>query len=170
VKPKPYRRDRARPIARAVLGIGVLILAAGCTAGGTPSVAGPASTVQQTVTSVTTVRTTSTVTATETVTPTPTETLVVATFKDPSTFECTDTTAESCWALDVTTGGPCPDGVYVAIDVHRRDETEILQVLETTSAPVTDELGGRIEVQLSQTGLAPGGEDLLAELKEARCA
>ena len=113
-----------------------------------------------------------TVTATVTETP-PTTTqptvLVAATFKDPTTFECSDGSADSCWALDVTTTGPCPNGVYVAINVYKKDATEVLQVLETTSAPVTEPLGGTVAVQLGQTGLAPEGETLEADLKEARC-
>lgn len=142
-----------------------------CTTSGTPSVAQPPVTVTATQSQTTTVRTTSTVAVTETVSsPAPPETLVVATFKDPATFECTDTTADSCWALTVTTSGPCPNGAYVAIGVHKPDQTETLQVLETTSAPITDALGGTVEVQLSQTGLVPAGEDLRANVQQSRCA
>ena len=157
------------------LGLGPVIFAlvAACSTGGTPSAAAPPETVTTTVSATTVVRTTSTVTATLTVTPATTadrRPLVVATFKDASTFECSDASADSCWALDATTSGPCPNGVYVAINVYKQGEDAVLQVLEATSAPVTDELGGTVTVQLSQTGLAPGGETLEARLKEARCA
>ncbi len=151
----------------------VLGLIAGCSTSGTPSVAAPPSTVTATVTSTTTARTTSTVTVTATPTPTPTptpSTRVTATFKDNTTFECNDASADSCWELDVTTTGPCPNGVYVAINVYKQGATDVLQVLNTTSQPVTEPQGGTVTVQLSQTGLAPGGETLEADLSEARCA
>lgn len=152
----------------------VLVVSA-CSTAGTPSVAQPPVTELVTVTTATTVPTTATVTATVTSTPPPPTTaaaavLVSPTFKDATTFECADAAADSCWALDVTTSGPCPNGVYVAINVYRQGENNVLQVLETTSAPVLDTLGGSVTVQLSQTGLAPGGETLEADLKEARCA
>jgi hypothetical protein len=167
----PNRRRR-RAVALAGL-LGVLgLTGTACSTSGTPSVAAPPSTV--TVTATTTARTTSTVTETATVTETPTSTqastLVAATFKDPSTFECTDASADSCWALDVTTTGPCPNGVYVAINVYKKDQNDVLKVLDTTTSPVTDALGTKIEVMLSQTGLSSEGETLEADLKEARCA
>lgn len=164
---KPSRRLAGLVLAAAVLG-----LVAACSTGGTPSVAAPPTTLTVTISQTTTVRTTPTVTATVTETP-PTTTqpsvLVAATFKDNTTFECSDGSADSCWALDVTTTGPCPNGVYVAINVYKKDATEVLQVLETTSSPVTEPLGGTVAVQLGQTGLAPEGETLEADLKEARC-
>jgi len=163
---KQFRRSAALVVA-------VIGLCSACTTGGTPSVAAPPVTVTATVSSSTVVRTTATVTATTTETPTttaPPSVLVSATFKDSSTFECTDPAADSCWALDVVTTGPCPNGVYVAINVYKKDTSDVLKVLETTSAPVTDTLGGSTTVQLSQTGLAPAGETLEADLKDARCA
>ncbi len=151
----------------------VLGLAAACSTSGTPSVAAPPATVTATATSTTTVRTTSTVTATVTATPTTTpqpSTLVAATFLDPSTYECTDATAEWCWALDLTTTGPCPNGAYVSINVFKNDGTDVVTTLETTSAPVTDQLGGKVTVQLSTSGLTAEGDTLKANVKEARCA
>lgn len=168
----PTRRSATRRAGFVVAGSAALVLSA-CSTGGTPSVGQPPVTVTSTVTQTTVVRTTATVTATETQTPTTTAapaTLVVATFKDPSTFECTDGSVESCWALNVVTSGPCPNGVYVAINVYKQGEDTVLKTLETTSAPVTDALGATIEVQLGQTGLRPNGETLEADLKEARCA
>lgn len=153
--------------------LAVLGLAAACSTGGTPSVAAPPVTVTATVSSSTVVHTTATVTATATQTPSttaPPSVLVSATFKDSTTFECSDATADSCWALDVTTTGPCPNGVYVAINVYLTDSTDVLKVLETTSEPIVDPLGGTITVQLSQTGLAPPDDVLEADLKDARCA
>lgn len=153
----------------------IVLVVSACSTAGTPSVAQPPVTELVTVTTATTVPTTATVTATVTSTPPPTTTaaaavLVSPTFKDASTFECADAAADSCWALDVTTSGPCPNGVYVAINVYRKGEDAVLQVLETTSTPVTDALGGTLTVQLSQTGLSPSGDPLEADLKEARCA
>lgn len=153
--------------------VAFVVLVAACSTGGTPSAAAPPVTTTSTAAVSTTVRTTATVTATVTVSPTTTadrRPLVVATFKDPSTFECSDTAVDSCWALDVVTSGPCPNGVYVSIDVHKQGEDAVLKTLETTSAPVVEELGSTIMVQLGQTGLAPGGETLEAKLNQARCA
>lgn len=144
-----------------------------CSTGGTPSAAALPVTATVTATVTTTVPTTTTGTVTVVITPSTTADrapLVAATFKDRDTFECTDTSADSCWALDATSSGPCPNGVYVAINVYRQGEDAVLQVLETTSAPLTDPAGGTVTVQLSQTGLSPGGEVLEADLKEARCA
>lgn len=156
-----------------ILGMAALGPIGACSAAGTPSVAAPVSTVVVTTSSTTTVRTTVTTTATVTQTPTTPpapSVLVVATFKDNTTFECSDASADSCWALDVTTTGPCPNGVYVAINVYKQGASDVIRVLETTSAPVSDPLGGAVMVQLSQTGLAPDGQALEADLKEARCA
>lgn len=144
-----------------------------CTAAGTPSVAAPPVTVTQTVSTTTTLRTTSTVTATVTETPVSTAapaTLVVATFQDPSAFECSDATAEWCWALDLTTTGPCPNGAYVAIDVRKNDDPAVVTTLNTTSAPITDALGSKVTVQLSASGLTVEGDTLRATVKESRCA
>ena len=143
-----------------------------CSTGGTPSVGQPPVTVTSTVERTTTVGTTATVTATDTVTvsPDPADTVVSATFKDPSTFECTDPTVDSCWALNVITGGPCPNGVYVSISVFEKGKTDVLKVLDAVSAPVTEPLGSSVEVQIGQTGLNPNGEELQARLAEARCA
>lgn len=171
------RRDRrATLISRAIAGLGV-VLALGattaCTAAGTPSVAAPPVTATQTVTTATTVRTTSTVTATVTRTPTSTAapvTLVVATFQDPANYECTDANAEWCWALDLTTTGPCPNGAYVSLEVHKNDDPAVVTTLETTSAPVTDPLGGKVSVQLSTSGFTGEGDTLRANVKESRCA
>lgn len=162
------RRAAAILSALAVLG-----LTAACATAGTPSVAAPPVTVTATVNTTTVVRTTATVTATSTVTPTstaPPSVLVSATFKDNTSFECSDATVDSCWALDVTTTGPCPNGVYVAINVYKQDSTDVLKVLETTSGPIVDALGGTTTVQLGQTALAGPDEVLEADLKDARCA
>lgn len=172
MKPRPLQAPTRRSGARrvgAVVGAAALVLSA-CSTGGTPSVGQPPVTVTSTVNQTTVLRTTSTVTATSTVTPEPADVLVVATFKDPSEFECTDASVESCWALNVVTAGPCPNGVYVSINVYKQGEETVLETLETTSAPVTEPLGSTIEVQLGQTGLRPNGETLEADLKEARCA
>ena len=159
----------------AVLALTVLAsaLTVACTAAGTPSVAAPPVTVTETVSTSTTVRTTSTVT--ETVTQTPSTTaapviLVVPAFQDPANYECTDTNAEWCWALDLTTTGPCPNGAYVSIDVTKNDDPAVVTTLETTSAPVTDPLGGKVSVQLSTSGLTVEGDTLKAKVKESRCA
>ncbi|HEY7812909.1 MAG TPA: hypothetical protein VIC62_06695, partial [Nakamurella sp.] len=119
------------------------------------------------------IRATSTVTQTVTQTPTTTAAaavLVAATFQDPANYQCTDATVDWCWALDVTTTGPCPNGAYVSLNVYRNDETAVLTVVEATSAPVTDPLGGKVTVQLTTTGLSAEGDTLKAALKEARCA
>ena len=153
--------------------LALVALTAACATAGTPSVAAPPVTVTSTVSSTTVVRTSTTVTATVTQTPTttaPPSVLVSATFKDNTTFECSDAAVDSCWALDVTTTGPCPNGVYVAINVYKKDATDVLKVLETTSGPIVDPLGGTTTVQLGQTGLAGPDEVLEADLKDARCA
>lgn len=67
---------------------------------------------------------------------------VTATFKDNSTFECDDTSVDSCWVLDVTTTEPCPNSVHVAINVYNQGGVDVLKVLETTSALMTDPAGG----------------------------
>jgi len=150
-----------------------MFLVAGCSAAGTPSVAAPPVTVTTTATATTTVRTTSTVTATVTQTPTSTAapaTLVVPTFQDPANYECTDTNAQWCWAMDLTTTGPCPNGAYVSLEVHKNDDPAVVTTLETTSAPITDPLGGKVSVQLSTSGLTAEGDTLKANVKESRCA
>jgi len=173
---KPSRQSRRNAglvLALGVLALGMLGLAAACSTGGTPSVAAPPSTVTATVTATTTIRSTSTVTATVTQTPTstsPAAVLVAATFEDPANYECTDATADWCWALDVTTTGPCPNGAYIALNVYKDDAQDVLKVLETTSAPITDPLGGKVTVQLGTSGLTAEGDTLKAALKEARCA
>jgi hypothetical protein len=158
----------------AVLAVAVALGgAAACTAAGTPSVAAPPVTVTETATTATTVRTTTTVTATVTQTPTstaPPATLVVATFQDPANYECADSSAEWCWALDLTTTGPCPNGAYVSLEVHKNDDPAVVTTLETTSAPITDPLGGKVSVQLSTSGLTAEGDTLKANVKESRCA
>lgn len=166
------RSFRSRALAAVAIALAVGGTAA-CTAAGTPSVAAPPVTVTQTVSTTTTVRTTSTVTATETVAPPTTAapaTLVVAAFQDPSTFECSDAAAEWCWALDLTTTGPCPNGAYVSIDVRKNDDPAVVTTLNTTSTPITDALGGKVTVQLSASGLTVEGDTLRATVKESRCA
>lgn len=151
----------------------VIALMTACTAAGTPSVAAPPVTVTETVTTSTTVRATSTVTATVTQTPTtttPPATLVVAAFQDPANYECTDAAADWCWALDLTTTGPCPNGAYVSLDVHKNDDPAVVTTLDTTSEPITDPLGGKVSVQLSVSGVTAEGDTLKAGVKEARCA
>lgn len=175
MRPCGQLRSSVRRAAALALAVGALGLAAACTASGTPSVAAPPSTVISTVTATTVVRSTSTVTATVTQTPTPTTTaapavLVAATFEDPSTFECNDATADWCWALDVTTTGPCPNGAYVSVNVYKNDGNDVVTVLEATSVPITDPLGGRETVQVSTSGVTVEGDTLRANLKEARCA
>lgn len=165
--PGPRKSVAVRGIA-VLMALLALVAAAGCQAGGTPSVAPPPVTVLQTETTVATVRTTST--STVTVTQSPPATLVVATFQDPATFECSDTTAEWCWAVDLTTTGPCPNGAYVSLDVFRNDETAALTVLEAKTEPVVDALGSKVTVQLSTSGLTAAGDTLRATVKEARCA
>lgn len=148
-------------------------MAAACSTAGTPSVAAPPVTATVTVSSTTVVPTTVTVTATSTLpstTAAPPTVLVAAAFKDNATFECTDATVDICWALDLTTGGPCPNGIYVAISVFKKDSPDVLTVLETTSGPITDPLGGTATVQLGETGLAGPDDVLQARLKESRCA
>jgi len=173
---KPSRQSRggtALMLAFFVLGAGVVGLITACSTGGTPSVAAPPSIVTTTVTAATTIPTTSTVTVTVTQTPTstsPAAVLVAATFEDPANYTCTDTTADWCWALDVTTTGPCPNGAYVALNVYKNDQQDVLTVLETTSAPITDPLGGKVTVQVGTHGLTGEGDTLKAALKEARCA
>lgn len=155
-----------------LVGGAVLVLSA-CSTGGTPSVGQPPATVTSTVSQTTVVRTTATVTATLTQTPTSTaapQTLVVATFQDSSTYECADQAAEWCWALDLTTTGPCPAGAFVAITVFKNDGTDPVTELTATSEPVTDPLGGKVSVQLSTSGLTAEGDTLRAKVKEARCA
>ena len=167
------RGRRIRSAAPALAVGGLIILIAGCSAAGTPSVAAPPVTVTATATTTTTVRTTSTVTATVTQTPTSTAapvTLVVPTFQDPSTYECSDANSEWCWALDLTTTGPCPNGVYVSLEVHKTDDPGVVTTLETTSDPITDPLGGKVSVQLSTSGLTAAGDTLKAKVKESRCA
>ena len=167
------RGRRIRSAAPALAVGGLIILIAGCSAAGTPSVAAPPVTVTATATTTTTVRTTSTVTATVTQTSTSTAapvTLVVPTFQDPSTYECSDANSEWCWALDLTTTGPCPNGVYVSLEVHKNDDPAVVTTLETTSAPITDPLGGKVSVQLSTSGLTAAGDTLKAKVKESRCA
>lgn len=152
---------------------GGLLLVAGCSAAGTPSVAAPPVTVTVTATATTTVRTSSTVTATVTQTPTSTAapaTLVVAAFQDPANYECSDVNAQWCWALDLTTTGPCPNGAYVSLEVHKNDDPAVVTTLETTSAPITDPLGGKVSVQLSTSGFTGEGDTLKAKVKESRCA
>lgn len=166
---------RGRRIHNAVraLAVGGLLLVAGCSAAGTPSVAAPPVTVTATATATTTVRATATVTATVTRTPTSTvapSTLVVATFQDPANYECSDPNAQWCWALDLTTTGPCPNGAYVSIEVHKNDDPAVVTTLETTSAPITDPLGGKVSVQLTTSGLTAEGDTLKAKVKESRCA
>lgn len=167
-----FGSDAARALAALAAGLAVALTTA-CTAGGTPSVAAPPVTVTETVTSSTTVRTTSTVTATVTQTPTTTAapvTLVVAAFQDPANYECADANAQWCWAVDLTTTGPCPNGAYVSLDVHKNDDPTVVATLETTSEPVTDPLGGKVSVQLSATGLTVEGDTLKANVNQARCA
>lgn len=166
---KPIRRS-AGPLLAAL----VLLGPAACSTAGTPSVAAPPVTVTTTATATTTVRTSATVTQTVTQTPTttaPARVLVVATFQDPANYECTDASAEWCWALDLTTTGPCPNGAYVSVNVYKNDGSDVLTVLDTTSAPVTDPLGGKVSVQLSAKDLGTvEGDTLKASVKEARCA
>jgi hypothetical protein len=167
------RGKRIRSAVPALAVGGLMFLVAGCSAAGTPSVAAPPVTVTTTATATTTVRTTSTVTATVTQTPTSTAapaTLVVPTFQDPANYECTDTNAQWCWAMDLTTTGPCPNGAYVSLEVHKNDDPAVVTTLETTSAPITDPLGGKVSVQLSTSGLTAEGDTLKANVKESRCA
>lgn len=171
---KPSRPDRR--VGAFVLFLATLGVVVGCSTGGTPSIAVPSATTVVTVTSTTIIRNTTAAVVTVTETPTTSSTppppavQVTATFNDNSTFECDDTSVDSCWALEVTTDGPCPNGVYVAINVYNKGGVDVLEMLETTSAPVTEPAGGAVVVQLGQTGLSPTGDPLEASLKEARCA
>lgn len=171
--PRRGRRFRKRCAAGLALAA-ASVLVAGCSTGGTPSVGQPPVTVTSTVVQTTTVRTSATVTETVTQTPaaptTPAATLVVPTFADPSSFECSDPAAVSCWQLSVVTGGPCPNGAYVAITVHKPDDPAVLTTLNTTSAPITDALGGTVVVQVSLLDTAYVGQTLNADIAEARCA
>lgn len=168
------RRTRASWARTGLVLAAASVLMAGCSTGGTPSVGQPPVTVTSTVVQTTTVRTSATVTETVTQTPaaptTPAATLVVPTFADPSTFECTDPAAVSCWQLSVVTGGPCPNGVYVAITVNKPDDPAVLTTLNATSAAVTDALGGTVVMQLTLLDPAYAGQTLNANVAEARCA
>lgn len=174
----PSGGPSGRNALRSRVGAGLLVMLAavvtGCSTGGTPSVGQPPVTVTSTVLQTTAVRTTATVTETATETPaaptTPPATLVVPTFADPSTFECGDPAAVSCWQLSVVTGGPCPNGVYVSIDVNKPGDPAVVATLNTTSAPVADALGGTVQVQLSLLDAAYAQQTLEAQVAEARCA
>lgn len=169
----PFRAGGRAGLLSALLAV-LAVMVAGCSTGGTPSVGQPPVTVTSTVLQTTTVPTTATVTETVTQTPagptTPPATLVVPTFADPSTFTCSDPAAVSCWQLSVVTAGPCPNGVYVSITVNKPDDPAVVATLNSTSAPVTEALGGTVVVQLSLLDTAYAGQTLLADVAEARCA
>lgn len=166
---------------RAGVGLGLSlammsVLAAACSTAGTPSVAQPPATVTSTVLQTTTVQTSVSVTATTTVTPVSLQssvvpgTLVVPTFADPAEFTCSDPSAVSCWQISAVTTGPCPNGVYVAISVTKPNDPAVVTTLDAVSVPVTDALGGTVDVQLSLLDTAYVGQDLLADVAQARCA
>lgn len=159
----------------------ILVLAVGCSAGGTPQAAAPPTTV--TVTATATKTEVSRVTRTSEVTVTVTEAgtggggggvdyVVPAGFDDwggglatmwsaDDSFEC-DAESDSCWGIELYTDVACAAGVYINLDLMRDDAK--IDTLDATTSPRP--AGEYVSLVLGQSG---NGTGLTARITDVRC-